>query len=367
LLTVVVVYWLGRAVASSKIGLWAAGIICFYPSLLVSNNLLLTETLFTFLLASACCLIVVARQRQSLLAIVFAGAVLGLAALTRSVVWLAPPFLAIFVAMTWPGGWAKRSLAAATFIVTFALTIAPWAVRNSQLQKTFVAIDVMGGRNFMMGNYRHTPLYRSWDAISLEGEKSWAHEVFTNYPQEQRTTQGQVDKLALRQGLAFVKENPSLTAQRSVVKFFDFWGLEREIIAGAGKGLFGSISRLALIGLTAVVISAYVLTLFLGIYGFFCVPPNDRIGRWLLVCVIVFVCGMHTIVFGHSRYHLPLMPLVAIFAACAIVRLGEVWRQRGTWKFIGATAMCGIFVCGWVWSFVVVDWERFVSAWNLAV
>src|SRR5581483_6835830 len=130
----------------------------------------------------------------------------------------------------------------------------------------------MGGRNFMMGNYRYTPLYRAWDAISIEGEQSWDHEVRAAYPPEQYATQGQVDKLALRQGLKFVRENPGLTLRRDLIKFFDFWGLERELIAGAGRGYWGHLGTPAIALLAAVVFGSYAAVMFLGIFGALLAP-----------------------------------------------------------------------------------------------
>ena len=136
---------------------------------------------------------------------------------------------------------ARRITAAMILLGTFSLTLAPWAIRNTRIQGTFVPVDTMGGRNFMMGNYRYTPLYRSWDAISIEGTESWIHEL-TSFPPEMRNTQAKLDRLAMRQGLRFVCDNPWLTLQRDIVKFFDFWGLERGVGGWAkpGKG-FGEI------------------------------------------------------------------------------------------------------------------------------
>jgi 4-amino-4-deoxy-L-arabinose transferase-like glycosyltransferase len=288
---------------------------------------------------------------------VAAGIALGLAALTRSVVWLAPPFLAIFLLFAWRDGWAKRLTAAAAVVAAFAVTIAPWTVRNTLLQETFIAIDTMGGRNFMMGNYQYTPLFRSWDAISIEGEHSWIHEVCTTYPPDCRGTQGRIDKLALRQGLEFVRENLGLTAQRAVVKFFDFWGLERELIAGAAWGHYGQVSRLGLLGLAVTVAGTFAAVMVLAVFGLVFAPPADRRGHWLLLCVIAFVCGLHVVVFGHSRYHLPLVPLVLLYAAGTVMHTGAIWRQRGGRRFALAAGLCGILVAGWTWSFIAGDWE----------
>jgi 4-amino-4-deoxy-L-arabinose transferase-like glycosyltransferase len=362
LVNVMLLYWLGAAVFSRRVGYWVAGLFCYYPSFLGYNNLLLTEVLFTFWLCLTCALVVRSLQRQSLGCLAGAGAVLGLAALTRSVLWLFPPVLVVFLLLTWKGSLGRRLAAASVVVVPFALVLAPWAVRNTRLQHTLVAVDVMGGRNFMMGNYRYTPLYRSWDAIVLEGEQSWVHEVCTVYPPQERQTQGQIDKLALRQGLQFVRENPGLTLRRDTVKFFDFWGLERELIKGAADGFFGPISRSAFGLLTLLIPGYYVITLLLGILGATTTPPADRRVHWFLLLVIGFVCGMHTLVFAHSRYHLPLMPLVLLFAAGAVIHARQAWQQPQRLPFWLACALSGLLVGGWLWLFVAVDGDRFWTA-----
>jgi len=362
LLTVGVAYRFGRAVASRHVAHCLAGLLCFYPSLLAYNNLLLTEVLFTFLLTLACLFTVLGLQRSSPGLIASAGVTLGLAALTRSVVWLAPPLLAAFLLITWRGRWAGRLAAAAALLLAFAVIIAPWSARNTRVQGTFVAIDVMGGRNFMMGNFRYTPLYRSWDAISLTGEKAWDYEVGEVYPPEMRPSQGWMDKRALTQGLKFVRENPGLTLKRSIIKFFDFWGLERELIAGAGRGGTGELAKPVFVTLTGAVVLGYVAVLYLAVFGLFFAPPADRRVHWLLVCVIAYVCGLHTIVFGHSRYHLPIMPLVLLYTAGAVTQARAIWAQRRGPRFALGVALCAVLLAGWTWTFIAVDWQRFAGA-----
>jgi len=349
LLTVAATYRLGRVITTPRVALWAAGLLCFYPSLLAHNNLLLTEVPFTFLLTVTCMLVVRTFQCGSVGLAFAAGATLGLAALTRSVVWLAPPCVAGFLMFVWPTGRVRGLAAGAALMAAFAATIAPWSVRNTRLQETFVAIDVMGGRNFMMGNYRYTPSYRSWDAISIEWERSWCCEVDETYPLEMRETQGQLDRLALGLGLKFVREHPGLTAQRAVVKFLDFWGLEREVLGGAGLGEFGRVPRLVRLGVAGVVTLAYIAALFLAVFGVAFAPPADRPAHWLLLCVIAFVCGLHTLAFGHPRYHLPVMPLVLAYAAAALVHARAIGRRRRRPAFWLAAGLCATFLLAWSW------------------
>src|SRR5262249_41633483 len=212
------------------------------------------------------------------------------------------------------------------------------------------AVDTMGGRNFMMGNYRHTPLYRSWDAISVTGERAWDREVAATYAAAERDTQGKVDKLAFRQGLRFVRENPGLTLQRAVIKVFDFWGLERELVAGAGRGFFGPLPRPALLLLALLIFGSYAAVLVLGVFGLFLAPLADRRVHWLLLLVIAYVCGIHSVVFAHSRYHLPIIPLVMVFAAGALVNLCPLWQRRRSWSFRLAGGLSCVLLAGWLWG-----------------
>ena len=76
---------------------------------------------------------------------------------------------------------------------------------------------------------------------------------------------GQVGLLALRQGLNFVRENPWLTLERDVIKFFDFWGLERELVSGAGSGFFGELPQPAILLLALAIFANFVGAMFLGI------------------------------------------------------------------------------------------------------
>ncbi|HZL89045.1 MAG TPA: glycosyltransferase family 39 protein [Pirellulaceae bacterium] len=338
LATAAAVYAIGRSAYGPRAGLIAATICCFYPSLVVATNLVLTETLFTLLV----CLFVLAMQRYLASAartwLVAAGMSLGLAALTRSVLWLFPPLAFVYLLVlgreqTWLG----RLASALALVLAFALTLAPWTIRNTLLQNTFTTVDVMGGRNVMMGNYEHTLEDRPWATIELQGERSW-HNVLAQKESLKGKTQGQVDKLALRYAIDYVRAHPVQTIRRSAAKFFHFWQLERELIAGAQRGLWGNFSKPAILGLAAVILGAYVATMAAGIFGAWMCPMEMRL-HVLLLLLIAFVTGLHALAFGHSRYHLPLMPLVILYAAAAIDR----WRNvLGSWRSIrfAAAATC---------------------------
>jgi 4-amino-4-deoxy-L-arabinose transferase-like glycosyltransferase len=356
LLTVLLVYRLGIMAYSRQVALWAAGLCCFYPSLIGYTNLLLSETLFTFLLTAFTWLVLEAIDRQGIGLLVAAGVTMGLAALTRSIQLVFLPLLALYVFVCWRTAWGRRFLAASTVTAAFVLTIAPWAVRNTRLHKTLTFIDVMGGRNAMMGNYEYTPLERSWATFSdVKGEKTWFHVLYREHEIPSPVTQGQLDKIALRHAIEFIWTNPWLTAKRSVVKFFNFWQLERELLAAAREGYFTSLSARSQLLLAVVICGSYAMVLFAAVFGSCCVPPGDARMHWFLVISILFPCAVHTMIFAHSRYHLPVIPLLTVYAAAAITNWQTIWHARRTWRFAIAAAMCLIIGIGWLRELALVD------------
>lgn len=359
LVNVLILYRLGTVVYGPRVGVWLAGLYGFYPSMLGFNNLLLAEVLFTFFLSAACLTLIRSLQTGSRGRLVLAGTLLGLGALTRSVLWVFAPVLTLFLLCAWPDRFPRRLLAAGSLALAFGATIAPWAVRNTRLEKTFLVIDSMGGRNLMMGNYEYTPLHRSWDTISLEGERSWDFVLSHREPTFHKSTQGQIDKLAMRSAITFMVKHPGLTLQRDVVKFFDFWGLERELVAGAAHGYFGRLPIPAIVLLTAVIFGAYAAAMITGIFGMIMTPPSDRWAHRLLLLTIAFVCGMHTLTFGHSRYHLPVMPLVLIYSAGAIACRREIWRRRARPSFALSCGVSLVLILAWSWDVFVVDLHRY--------
>jgi 4-amino-4-deoxy-L-arabinose transferase-like glycosyltransferase len=276
---------LARNIYDERTGIAAAAIFACYPSLVAATGLVLTETLFTFFLCASCLLMQRALSRGGHGWFAAVGGVLALGALTRSVLWLFPPVLLVFLLAAGPRREVgRRFVQAMTAILAFALVIAPWAYRNTKLQKTFTAVDVMGGRNFMMGNYEHTPFNRPWDAISMSGEQAWHAMLRKERPEARGVTQGQLDKLALKYGLQYVKDNPGQTAARDVAKFFHFWQLERELVAGLQQGYWGGASRLGLLAAAAVILGSYVTVLLSGIMGWsVCWPKHWPMHVFLLL------------------------------------------------------------------------------------
>lgn len=356
LLTVVCVYILGREVYSRRVGLWAAAGVCFYPSLLGFNNLLLSETVFTLFVVAITLAVVLAVRRESVGLLALAGVLIGLGALVRSILWLFGPLLSVYLFVVWRGGRRRRFLVAAVPLALFAIALAPWSYRNTKLHDTFTVVDVMGGRNAMMGNYEHTPLERSWATISIvKGENEWHRVLAKETPHYSELTQGQIDKAAMRHGMKFALSHPGLTIKRDLVRFFNFWQLERTLVAGGVKGTFGDVPKMLLLPAAVLICGSYAAVMFAAIFGLFFRTPDDRRLHGLLVMTVVFPCVIHSLIFAHSRYHLPIVPVLMLYAVAAALNWKVIWSQRRTKRFVLAASLCVVLVLGWLRELIFVD------------
>jgi hypothetical protein len=209
----------------------------------------------------------------------------------------------------------------------------------------------------MTGNYEYTPLYRAWEAIGIEGDQNWDNVLAAADPTVRGMTQGQKDKRAMSYGVDFIKNHPGLSVQRMSVRAIQFWGLERELIKGATDVRwwgFDTLPKAAVYPFSALILAVYVLAMLTGIFGIFMAAPDDRRLHWFFLLVIVFVWGLHTVVFSHSRYHLPLMPLVLMYSASALVHARDIWQRRRSMRFAASCGLCIVLVVGWAWVDVAV-------------
>src|SRR5207249_866553 len=88
------------------------------------------------------------------------------------------------------------------------------------------------------------------------------------------------------------------------------------------------------------------------------VPPRDWRLHGLLLLVIGFVCVLHVAVFAHSRYHLPVMPFLLLYAAHGWLHRRAIGWQWRHWSFWLAGGLTAALVGGWIYQGVVVDLDR---------
>lgn len=354
MLTMWMAHRLADRLLGPKVGLYTAAVVGFYPSLLAFNQLVLSECLFTFFFVGAVLASVRLQADGRWRDAVLLGICLGLGALTRSILWACTPPLLLYLVFTMKDRFPERVLRLATAAVVFALVLAPWAYRNTKLHQTFTLVDVMGGRNVMMGNYEFTPLERSWATVSdVRGDQAWHRVLADATPDYSGLTQGQIDKRAMKYGIRFFFTNPTLTAKRCVVRFFNFWQLERTISAGLRAKIWGDVSPGMFLVASALFCGVYAWVVISAIFGAFhsSIPWRQH---GLLLLWMALPCIIHTVAFAHSRYHLPLVPILAIYSGNFLVRSTRPERTDRRLTIL-AFVVSAILVMGWIRELVVVD------------
>ena len=351
------VYALGLRAFNPSVARFGAVLCWLYPSLVFFNALILTETLFALLLVAFLLAAVALVQSPRPANAVLCGAALALAALTRSVLWPVPLLLCPLFGFLITAPLRHRIALPLLVLASYIAVVAPWAVRNTRVQGVLTIVDTMGGMNLRMGNYEHTPDDRMWDAVSLTGEQSWIA-GFSVEP-GQVPTEGRKDKWGQQKAIEYILEHPGTTIRRSFIKFADFWSLEREFIAGVQAGLYSPPLWLAVAG-SGFILGGYVLILILAAGGAWLAPPQDWRVHVLMLFPVVVLAGAHTLVFGHSRYHVPLMPILGLYAAHLLMRLPRL-RPFPRLALVGASSTIAIAVTIWARQVLIVDLPRITA------
>lgn len=348
LLSTVILYAISVRLFNPRVAWFAAGAFCFYPSLLGFNVFLLTETVFVTLFLLFIWGYVVLYQTGKMAAAFGSGVVLGLASLTRSMLWPLSFLLGPLILLTLSGGLRRRGQAFGVLLLGFVMVVGPWAARNTLLQGKMTVINTQGGIALLMGNSEVTDLNRAWDPMTLHGERSIFKDLPQTSPDGSAWTEGKKEQWAQQQALHFMKEHPWLTLQRSLVKFANFWGLERTLLAGWQQGLFHVPRPVFFFGALSITAS-YVGVMGLAGLGVFCAPAREFGVHVFLLLLALFFAGIHSVTFGHSRYHLPLIPVLMMYAASAVER--KSWRSLGEnkWRAMGPVV---------VWSSLLLIWGR---------
>lgn len=298
-------YAIGRKCFDHMTGLVAAGLLAFSPLVVYLTGLHLTENLFLVLLLLVLAQSIRVAERPTLGAAAGLGALIGLAALTRAVFLAFLPFIVV-----WEGTlWGMRSslffrIAAATTAAAFAV-ILPWTIRNYLALGAVVPVQSNAGMVFWAGNNAHAtgglvwPTRETWDGGKPpdDGAYGW-----------RGTGPAETNRRYVNAALRWIETHPRPYLRLLAGKLAHLYGFSR---GEDGRPL--PVPR-AVILFHALVLCAAAAGLAL------------TIRRWrsisLLVLLILFTNIMSLLFSGGTRYTIPMVPSMLLFAAAALVRLG---------------------------------------------
>lgn len=289
-------YGLSRNAA--RLSGWAAAwypLLLFYPVGLASENLFLPLLVISvqFLLSIPPS----GRISRSLLT----GVLLGLTALTRSVISLFLPLSAWWIGRRVSGRWTVGLLVLVTAV---GITL-PWAVRNSML---------MGKGSFLESSLG----YNLFISYHPEGDGGFDHRIAVLPLQfvEDR----QREDYALSRALEYIRDDPGEALERVVRKTAYFLGVEdKELVYFYTNNQIGNIPQPWLSVLYVLFVLPWLLILLLAPLGM--LLHRQRAGVSLSLLLFAGYTLPHLLIIAEPRFHLALVPVLLPFAASA-------WESR---------------------------------------
>jgi 4-amino-4-deoxy-L-arabinose transferase-like glycosyltransferase len=305
--TVFLAYRLARLLLPEGYALGAALLVAIDPASIVFSNLMLTETLFAFLLTGTLLLLVLARQREQPWRALAAGLVLGVAILTRPAGEYLPLVLALVLLAT------RRRLAvvlATAVVLGAAIPAGAWAIRNHA--KTGVTtISTIDGHNMLD--------YRADGALRESGWSPSRARMYIASELAKRTHPGEnsarISKAQLSLGVHILLHHPTGA--------FKSWARgEAKLLLGPAKAETATLltgrqqvratSLRALIGIDAAITIAVLVLAVIG------VTAARTLDLWLLIGAAVYLIVISGGPEAYSRFRVPAAPLLAILAAAGV-------------------------------------------------
>jgi 4-amino-4-deoxy-L-arabinose transferase-like glycosyltransferase len=289
----------------------AVVLLTIYPNNIAYTSLLLTETLYTFLLLAALTLIL---SKRAAVPLFVAGVILGLATLVKVQTLLALPIVVFLATLD---GWSLRgSIAAAVRTILIGLvcitTVLPWSFRNLNALGDFVLVSTNGGMALLSGNNPSM-------STDLRTDYAAGDPLFSsaNFSVEDQVA---ADKRARTLALQWMGENPGKVIALIPKKVFRLWAPDGEGEWGFQDTSFYKSHESWFRGIRVINQAFYVSVLalfFLGALRLIRTPgsPKTYVGI-AFVAVSTVTCVVFS---GQSRYHFPSMPFIFAYAAWFLI------------------------------------------------
>lgn len=335
-LTVLLVYLIAKRIWGRRTGLLAAGFAAVFPPLVLMSRELVSESLFLPLaLGAVLCVLEFRRSGRNWRWALAAGALCGLATLTRNTGFV----LAIPIAFGLWGG-RERSLrsslaAPAIALVSALVVITPWLLRDAAEFERFVPITTSGGiaisGTYNEASYAAPDTHGAWRTPQIVPE--FAH-LFV----EPGRDEAEVDQILRREALSFAWAHPGYVVETS------FWNALRlfEIAGGSvvdergravdNRGIGSTTPAAERIGLAIAaalaLLGAVALVRSRAVARRAGTAPRLPTGPAFLWLVPIVMLAVAIPIAGVPRYRLPADPFLMMLAAIGALWLLDTYTKQ---------------------------------------
>ncbi len=324
-LNCILIYLIGKKAFSSRVGLLAALMAAFYKVFIFYEGEINKTFLSVFLIDLTLLTLIVAKERSLSRLWLLAGILFGLTILVRGNYLLILPFILLWIIIVSGEGLKKQAIRYSLYLLLgVATVIFPVTLRNYLVGKDFVLTTSQGGQNFFVGNnpFNLTGGYMSPDLG--RGSPEFEEEDFRRKAEEivgRKLKPSEVSNFWFSQALKFIRSQPGAYLSLLGRKFRLFWN-KVEIPDNQDIRFFARFSLLLRAPLLIFGIIAPLGLLGIGL-------GLRRKGAVLLLNLFTLAyCGSVVSFFIFSRYRLPVISPLLIFAAYAILWWIEKLKQR---------------------------------------
>ncbi|HET9588759.1 MAG TPA: hypothetical protein VFO91_08210 [Anaerolineales bacterium] len=313
----------------------AAWVMACYPMLLLYPLGLGTENPFFLLLLTSFFFLLRAVEKPTTFHFLAAGFFLALATLTRSVIL---PFAGLAILWAW---WILRQPRGAILIaLSFGLMITPWIVRNSLLHHKLTGIETSLGYNLYLGYHP-------------QGNGSFVFgpslDLLTILDDAER------DRIGTQKAREFIRNQPERFIPLAVNRLGFFFGLEKRVLMYFySNDIIGYISLPMLLTIAAILLLPFVgisISAALGLSLLRWRPEHILLGLLMISYMLP-----HILILSEDRFHLALVPYIAILAAQFWARgfsaLSTRWYESSSGRLIVGFAVLAVFllISNWSWE-----------------
>jgi 4-amino-4-deoxy-L-arabinose transferase-like glycosyltransferase len=329
-ITVLCISRIGHLVGGRRVGLLAGILTALYPYQLFQDLTVNDTAVFICLLTAGLYFAGRALREadRNYWNWAICGLLLGIAALTKTLALVVVPGLLLACWLRF--GWRSALRAAVTLGVAAMIVIAPWMVRNTQLNGTFTLISTNDGSNFYQGNNRCSISYMEagWDV-------QWSEMGGCLTPTPAGLSDLQISRWQMQQGIDYLKANVGLLPRLIADKFIVLWnpditprGLPPNLPLASNDPVeqyntpVFEIARI-------VHLIYFTPSLLFAIAGLLLTLRRRPLATILPIISVIGAVTLTYLIFHPStRYRAPADPFVFILTAYALIALWAAVRRR---------------------------------------
>jgi 4-amino-4-deoxy-L-arabinose transferase-like glycosyltransferase len=313
----------------------AALAVAGYPILLAYPLALATENLFIPLVLASVLALLRADEQNRVRDWFGAGLLLGLATLTRSVIF---PFVLLAAGWALFSGKGRRAgLRNGSLVLAGALLLTlPWAARNTLLHGRPTFVESALGYQMYLGYH---PLSTGTFNVVI------ATDLLTI------VDDGERNEARLRAVADFIRADPARVPYLMVRKLGYFWGTEkRPLVYFYSNNFFGPLPTWVLILVLLLVSLPIALLSLPAVVGL--VLDRRRRPVTLVMLLLVGYILPHVLIIAETRFHLVLVPFLAVLAARGVAVLSRrTEAETARWRIGLAALLIGLLLGNWGYEF----------------